>query len=65
MKAAGGWMMRIRPAYAPAFRAAAAVSGQNLDLSEYDVAVLAAIAYHQPITRDGLKDIFGRRSAVI
>ena len=24
------------------------------------VAVLAAIAYHQPITRDGLKDIFGK-----
>ena len=24
------------------------------------LAVLAAIAYHQPITRDGLKDIFGK-----
>ena len=24
------------------------------------VAVLAAIAYHQPVTRDGLKDIFGK-----
>ena len=24
------------------------------------VLVLAAIAYHQPITRDGLKDIFGK-----
>ena len=33
---------------------------QDLDLREYDVAVLAAIAYHQPITRDGLKDIFGK-----
>ena len=31
-----------------------------LDLSEFDVAALAAIAYHQPITRDGLKDIFGK-----
>lgn len=28
-----------------------------MDLSEFDVAVLAAIAYHQPITREGLKDI--------
>jgi segregation and condensation protein B len=57
---AGGWMLRTRPAYAPAIRAAADVGEQLLDLDEYDVAVLAAIAYHQPITRDGLKDIFGK-----
>ena len=57
---AGGWMFRTRTAYAPAIRAAADVGGQFLDLSEFDVAVLAAIAYHQPITRDGLKDIFGK-----
>ena len=57
---AGGWMFRTRPAYAPAIRAAADVADQLLDLSEFDVAVLAAIAYHQPITRDGLKDIFGK-----
>lgn len=57
---AGGWMFRTRPAYAPAIRAAADVGDQLLDLSEFDVAVLAAIAYHQPITRDGLKDIFGK-----
>lgn len=56
----GGWMFRTRPAYAPAIRAAADVGDQLLDLSEFDVAVLAAIAYHQPITRDGLKDIFGK-----
>ena len=43
-----------------AIRAAADVGAQDLDLREYDVAVLAAIAYHQPITRDGLKDIFGK-----
>ena len=59
-KAAGGWMFRTRAAYAPAIRAAADVGEQLLDLSEIDVAVLAAIAYHQPITRDGLKDIFGK-----
>ena len=41
-------------------RAAADAGEQDLDLREYDVAVLAAIAYHQPITRDGLKDIFGK-----
>ena len=57
---AGGWIFRTRPAYAPAIRAAAEVGDQLLDLSEFDVAVLAAIAYHQPITRDGLKDIFGK-----
>ncbi len=57
---AGGWMFRTRPAYAPAIRAAADVGDQLLDLNEFDVAVLAAIAYHQPITRDGLKDIFGK-----
>ena len=57
---AGGWIFRTRPAYAPAIRAAADVGDQLLELSEFDVAVLAAIAYHQPITRDGLKDIFGK-----
>ncbi|MGY9045696.1 chromosome segregation protein ScpB [Puniceibacterium antarcticum] len=57
---AGGWMLRTRPAYAHAIRAAADVAGQDLDLSTFDTAVLAAVAYHQPITRDGLKDIFGK-----
>ena len=59
-KAAGGWMFRTRPAYAPAIRHAADVRGQLLELSEFDGAVLAAIAYHQPVTRDGLKEIFGK-----
>ncbi len=59
-KVAGGWIFRTRSAYAAAIRAAADVGDQLLDLSEFDVAVLAAIAYHQPITRDGLKDIFGK-----
>ena len=54
------WMLRTRAAYAPAIRAAADVGGQALNLSEYDLAVLAAIAYHQPVSRDGLKDIFGK-----
>ena len=59
-KVTGGWMRRTRPAYAAAIRTAADVGDQDLDLREYEVAVLAAIAYHQPITRDGLKDIFGK-----
>jgi segregation and condensation protein B len=59
-KVAGGWMFRTRPAYATAILVAADVGDQPLDLSEFDVAVLAAIAYHQPIARDGLRDIFGK-----
>jgi len=54
------WMLRTRPAYAPVIRAAADVGGQALNLTEFDLAVLAAIAFHQPISRDGLKDIFGK-----
>ncbi|MBR2655067.1 MAG: SMC-Scp complex subunit ScpB [Loktanella sp.] len=57
---ATGWMMRTRPAYAAAIHSAADISDQRLDLSAFDVAVLAAIAYHQPVTRDGLKEIFGK-----
>ena len=55
-----GWMLLTKPAYAPVIRAAAEVGGQALNLSEFDLAVLAAIAFHQPISRDGLKDIFGK-----
>ena len=55
-----GWMLHTRPAYAPAIRAAADVGAQVPDLNAFDLAVLAAIAFHQPITRDGLKDIFGK-----
>jgi segregation and condensation protein B len=56
----GGWMLRTRAAYAAAIRAAAAVKDQALGLTEFDLAVLAAIALQQPISRDGLKDIFGK-----
>ncbi|GAW37389.1 hypothetical protein RA2_04472 [Roseovarius sp. A-2] len=59
-RVADGWIFRTRPAYAPAICAAADVGDQLQDVSEFDVAVLAAIAYHQPITRNGLKDIFGK-----
>ena len=55
-----GWMLRTKPAYAQAIRAAADVGDQALNLSEFDLAVLAAIAFHQPISRDGLKDVFGK-----
>lgn len=57
---ADAWLMRTRVQFADAVRAAADVGDQLLDLSEFEVAVLASIAYHQPLSRDGLKDIFGK-----
>lgn len=57
---ADGWLMRTRVRFADAIRTAADVNEQLVDLNEFEVAVLAAIAYHQPLTRDGLKDIFGK-----
>lgn len=59
-RVAAGWLLRTRPAYAAAIRVAADVADQALTLSEFDIAVLAAIAYHQPIARDGLKELFGK-----
>ena len=56
----GGWMLRTKPVYASAIRAAADVGEQALNLSEFDIAVLAAIAVQQPISREGLKGIFGK-----
>lgn len=57
---AGAWVLRSRSCYSGVIRAASEVSEKDLGLREPDLAVLAAIAYHQPITRDGLKDIFGK-----
>ena len=57
---AGGWMFRTKAQFGDVIRAAADVNAQRLDLNEFEIAVLAAVAYHQPLTRDGLKDIFGK-----
>jgi segregation and condensation protein B len=57
---AAGWILRTRPAYAAAIRGAADKTPQTLDINDFDIAVLAAIAYYQPISRDRLKDIFGK-----
>ena len=57
---ADGFVLRTRPAYAPAIRAAADLGDASPDLAPWDVAVLAAIAYRQPITRDELSRAFGR-----
>jgi len=57
---AGGWMFRTRAQFAQAIRAAADTGAQRLDLTQADITVLAAIAFHQPLDRAGLKDIFGK-----
>jgi segregation and condensation protein B len=60
MAVADGWLMRTRAQFAGAIRVAADVNEQLMDLNELELGVLAAVAYHQPLSRDGLKDIFGK-----
>lgn len=57
---AGGWMFRTRPHYAAAIRTAADIGDQAHSFTEEEMAVLCAVAYHQPIDRAGLADIFGK-----
>ena len=57
---AGGWMLRTRTAFADAITAAADLGDRTLSFTEKETAVLCAIAYHQPIGRAGLQDIFGK-----
>lgn len=54
------WMMRTRPQFAEAIRAAADLGDQGMEFTEYEMAVLATIAYHQPISRAQLKEVFGK-----
>lgn len=55
----GGWMFRTKTRFAEAIKAAADLGEQSLSFTEMEMGVLCAIAYHQPIDRAGLKDIFG------
>jgi len=57
---AGGWMFRTKTHFAEAIKAAADLGDQTLAFTEMEMGVLCAIAYHQPIDRAGLKDIFGK-----
>ena len=57
---AGGWMFRTRIQFADAIKAAADLKDQPLPFTEMEMAVLCAVAYHQPIDRAGLADIFGK-----
>lgn len=56
----GGWMFRTKTQFANAIKAAADLGDQSLAFTEMEMGVLCAIAYHQPIDRAGLKDIFGK-----
>lgn len=56
----GGWMHRTKAQYSDAIQAAADTGEKNIDLNEAEMAVLCAIAYHQPLSRDGLKNMFGK-----
>ncbi|HIM57134.1 MAG TPA: SMC-Scp complex subunit ScpB [Candidatus Latescibacteria bacterium] len=57
---AGGWMFRTKTQFADAIKAAADHGEQTLAFTEMEMGVLCAIAYHQPIDRAGLADIFGK-----
>lgn len=57
---AGGWMFRARTQYATVIRTADDIGEKQHDFTEEEMAVLCAVAYHQPIDRAGLKDIFGK-----
>ena len=56
----GGWMFRTKTRFADAIKAAADLGERSLGLSEMEMAVLCAVAYHQPIDRASLADIFGK-----
>jgi segregation and condensation protein B len=61
VKVAGGWQHRSRSAYAPAIRASQVPTrSSSAPLSEHEAAVLAAIAYLQPVTRGELSKLFGK-----
>ncbi|WP_299211198.1 SMC-Scp complex subunit ScpB [uncultured Tateyamaria sp.] len=60
VQTAGGWMFRTKNQFAEAIKAAADLGDQSLAFTEMEMGVLCAIAYHQPIDRAGLKDIFGK-----
>lgn len=55
-----GWLFRTKPRFALAIKAAADLGPPGLGFSEMELAVLCAVAYHQPIGRAGLRDIFGK-----
>jgi segregation and condensation protein B len=60
VRVAGGWQFRTRPRHADVLQAAASPTTPSAHMTETEMLVLAAIAYHQPATRGTLSDIIGR-----
>jgi segregation and condensation protein B len=57
---AGGWQFRTRTRHAQVLRAAFAELSDAAQITETEMLALASIAYHQPITRNGLANVLGR-----
>jgi segregation and condensation protein B len=57
---AGGWRLQTRKQHAEAIRAALQINADAKELTKAEAGVLIAIAYHQPVTRGELGEIFGR-----
>ena len=57
---AGGWMHRTRSQYSNAIHTAADLGEKGTSFTEIEMTVLATIAYHQPISRAGLNELFGQ-----
>ncbi len=57
---ADAWTLRTRTRFAESIRAAADLGDQGMEFTPYEMAVLATIAYHQPISRAELKEVFGK-----
>lgn len=59
----GAWALRTRPAFGPAIRAAlsptSAPGPDNPPLDPADLAILAVVAWHQPVTRAGIAGTLG------
>lgn len=60
VRISNGWMYRTKTRFADAIRAAADLGDQRAEFNEMEMAVLCAVAYHQPIDRAGLAGIFGK-----
>ena len=57
---AGGWQFRTRPRLADVLKAAFGGTTTDAEITKGEMLVLAAIAYHQPVTRAALSDLLGR-----
>lgn len=55
-----GWMFRTKTRFADAIKAAADLGQPRTEFNDMEMAVLCAVAYHQPIDRAGLADVFGK-----